>query len=73
MKIVYDQETEFGEFYRFAPLTICPIEQAAIRPEMMSAEEKEWLNDYHQFVYDTLSPYLDVEEKDWLLTATQKI
>lgn len=73
MRIVYDQETEFGEFYRFAPLTICPIEQAAIRPEMMSAEEKEWLNDYHQFVYDTLSPFLDVEEKEWLLTATQKI
>ena len=63
------RETEFGCFLQFEPLTLCPIDKTPIIMEMMTAEEIAWLNDYHQMVFDRLSPYLDADEKDWLREA----
>jgi Xaa-Pro aminopeptidase len=40
---------------------------------MMTDEEIAWLNDYHQTVYDRLSPYLNEEECDWLREATKAV
>jgi Xaa-Pro aminopeptidase len=40
---------------------------------MMTAEEIKWLNDYHQHVYDALSPYLENEEIEYLKTLTAAI
>lgn len=68
--VVPAAETECGRFLRFEPLTLCPIDTAPIIPELLSAEEKEWLNAYHQTVYERLSPYLDAEEQAWLRRAT---
>ena len=67
--IVPYRETEFGYFLQFEPLTLCPIDKTPIIKEMMAAEEVVWLNDYHQMVFDRLSPYLDVDEKTWLQEA----
>ena len=63
------QETEFGKFLQFESLTLCPIDKSPIVVEMMTQEELEWLNDYHQHVFDTLSPYLNADEKEWLSDA----
>jgi Xaa-Pro aminopeptidase len=63
------QETEFGKFLQFESLTLCPIDKTPIVVEMMTQEELEWLNDYHQHVFDTLSPYLSADEKEWLSDA----
>ena len=63
------QETEFGKFLQFESLTLCPIDKTPIVVEMMTQEELEWLNDYHQHVFDTLSPYLNADEKEWLSDA----
>ena len=71
--IVPSQETEFGKFYRFEPLTLCPIDKKAIVTEMLSEEELTWLNDYHQMVYKRLSPLLDESEQTWLKEATNPI
>ena len=71
--IVPAQETEFGKFYQFEPLTLCPIDKKAIVTEMLSDEELAWFNEYHQMVYDRLCPFLDSEEKEWLKTATNPI
>ena len=60
------KETEFGKFLQFEPLTLCPIDMAPIAVEMMTSEEIAWLNDYHQTVFEKLSPYLNSEETDWL-------
>lgn len=68
--VVPAAETECGRFLRFEPLTLCPIDTTPIIPELLSAEEKEWLNAYHQTVYERLSPYLDAEEQAWLRRAT---
>lgn len=73
MLVVPSQKTEFGTFYKFEPLTLCPIDQEAILPEMLTAEEKTWFNQYHKHVYDTLSPMLTEEEKEWLKAATRPL
>ena len=64
---------EFGEFLQFEPLTLCPIDTTPIRLEMMLPDEIEWLNSYHQRVYDELSPLLDPDDRAWLRTATRPI
>ena len=67
--IVPYKETEFGKFLQFESLTLCPIDKAPILIEMMTQEEIQWLNDYHQRVFDTLSPHLSTEEAAWLREA----
>ena len=64
---------EFGEFLQFEPLTLCPIDTKPIRMDMMAPDEIEWLNHYHQHVYDELAPLLDEEDKEWLREATKPI
>lgn len=68
-----DSETEFGKFYGFETLTLCPIDKELIIVPMLSAREHAWLNKYHQTVYDALSPHLDEEEKAWLKAKTAEI
>ena len=67
--IVPYKETEFGKFLQFESLTLCPIDKAPILIDMLLPEEIDWLNDYHQRVFDTLSPYLSDDETDWLREA----
>lgn len=71
--IVPAQETEFGKFYKFEPLTLCPIDKEAILVDMLSDEELAWLNDYHLLVYNRLSPFLNKEEQKWLEEATHPL
>ncbi len=63
------KETEFGRFLQFEPLTLCPIDKRPIIRELMLQEEIDWLNEYHQTVFDRLSPHLDDEEREWLREA----
>ena len=67
--IVPYMETEFGKFLQFESLTLCPIDKSPIVVEMLTREEIDWLNGYHQHVCDTLSPHLTSEENEWLRTA----
>ena len=71
--IVPYKETEFGKFLQFESLTLCPIDKAPILIEMMTKEEIQWLNDYHQRVFDTLSPHLNPDEIEWLREACEAI
>ena len=67
------KETEFGKFLQFESLTLCPIDKRPIILDMMLPEEIDWLNQYHQRVFDTLSPHLSPEEAAWLHDACKKI
>ena len=71
--VVPYQETEFGTFYTFEPLTLCPIDTRPIVRSMLTAEETEWLNAYHRMVYDRLSPLLDEEHRAWLESKTKQL
>lgn len=69
----HEVTTEFGDFYSFETLTLCPIDTAPIVKEMLTEKEIEWFNNYHKYVYDRLSPLLDAEEKEWLKQKTNAI
>lgn len=57
----------------FEPLTWCPWEREAILPELLTDEERQWLNDYHRQVRETLLPLLDGEAAEWLTEQTMPI
>lgn len=73
MLCVEKGKNEFGEFLGFETITYAPIDLDAIKPSLLTREEKEWLNTYHQNVFDTVSPYLTAEEQEWLKHYTRKI
>ena len=70
MLTVPSRKTDFGEFYKFEQLTLCPINTETILWDMLSPEETNWLKEYHETVYSKLSPLLTDEEKQWLRNAT---
>lgn len=70
MLTVPSRKTDFGEFYKFEQLTLCPINTETILWDMLSSEEISWMNEYHETVYSKLSPLLSDEEKQWLRNAT---
>lgn len=67
------EKNDYGQFLYLEPLTMVPFDREAILPELMTAKELAWLNAYHQKVWETLSPYLDEEELEWLREMTAKI
>ena len=71
--VIQAQETECGRFLKFEPLTVCPIDKRPIMIEMLTDDEREWLNQYHEMCYERLSPYLAENEKLWLRNATLPI
>ena len=66
-------EGMFGRYLKFETITLCPICKKGIRRELLTKEEIDWLNAYHQKVYDTLAPELNDEEKAWLRGACEAI
>lgn len=73
MLIVKSKSTEFGEFYKFDQLTLCPISKQTIIKEMLTKEEIQWLNNYHKLVFEKISPFLEGEELSWLKDATSEL
>lgn len=68
-----DREGMFGDYLRFETITLCPICKKGIIKELLTEEEITWLNEYHQTVYEKLSPDLKDEEIVWLREATSSI
>lgn len=69
-----DEKTQYGgQFMKFETLTVCPIDLEAIDANLLTAEEKAWLNNYHRSVFQKLSPYLEGEDLEYLKTATREI
>lgn len=66
-------ENEYGQFMCFEPLTCAPIDLDAVIPEQMTAKQREYLNNYHAFVYEKLAPLMDEAERAWLKDATRAI
>ncbi len=70
---VEDKKTPYGQFYRFDVLTAAPIDLDAVEGSMLTQYEKETLNAYHRWVYETLRPYLTNEESEWLKVETREL
>ncbi|SIO96342.1 aminopeptidase P family protein [Vibrio spartinae] len=67
--------TTAGDFNMlgFESLTRCPIDQRAIDRSLLNDAEIQWLNTYHQKVWDEVSPLVSGTVKAWLKQATQPI
>lgn len=73
MLITHYCQGEYGEFLQLEPLTLCPIDTAPINLHEMQQDEIDYLNWYHQHVYDTLSPHLTPDEAAWLKEACKPL
>ncbi|HET9570562.1 MAG TPA: aminopeptidase P family protein [Bacteroidales bacterium] len=73
MLVREENTSEFGSYCCFETLTLFPFDHKSIDVTLLSFEEKEWLNTYHQKVYQSLSPNLTKEEAAWLKTKTRII
>lgn len=65
--------TPDGDFLRFKPLTLVPIDLEAIDTKYMSSEDIEYLNEYHKLVRGKISPFLNKSEQKWLENATKYV
>ncbi|MDE1211213.1 aminopeptidase P family protein [Vibrio aestuarianus] len=74
LELVVEMETK-GDFsvLGFESLTRCPIDKRAINVDMLTRPELAWLNDYHQKVWQQVSPLVEGETKEWLRQATSAI
>lgn len=70
MLVIPAFENEGNEYLQLEPLTLCPIDTTPIDFSMLTNDELQWLNEYHQLVYDQLSPLLTSDECQWLRKAT---
>ena len=68
-----DEENEFGQFLRFATVSLCYIDKNLIDRSLLEPNEIIWVNDYHMEVFERLSPYLTEDEKEWLREKTSSI
>ncbi len=62
-------DSPYQDFLMFSPLTLVPIDKNAINKYLLSEEEIKWLDDYHQKVFEKISPFLNSAEKEWLSEA----
>ena len=63
-------ENEFGRWLAFEPLTLCHFDTDALVLPLLDRSEIEWLNDYHERVWQALAPRLPQEVADWLREKT---
>ncbi len=63
---IEDQQTDYGQFLKFETMTMFPISHDLIEQSMLNTSEINWLNAYHQKVYDELSPFVHEAEEVWL-------
>ena len=66
-------KNDFGDWLEFETLTCCHIDTAAVLADLLSADEKAWLNAYNERVFRTLSPQLSPEISMWLRNKTLPI
>lgn len=64
---------EIEGFLKFETLTMVPFDRDAIIPGLLTPKQRKVLNDYHKKVYQTISPYLAPQEREWLAKATAEI
>ena len=66
-------KNQYGQFLGFEPITCCPIDLTPVRPELLDADEKEWLNAFHRMVREKLTPHLSAAEAAWLAEKTKPL
>ncbi len=68
-----DIKTQYGQFMSFETVTMAPIDLEPVDFSLMTAEEINWLNAYHQEVYEKISPLVEPEAAAWLKEVTRPV
>jgi Xaa-Pro aminopeptidase len=67
------ETTDFGTFYDFETLTVCPFDRNVIEVSLLTQPEKDWLNNYHDWCREKLENDLQGEIKNWFLEQVKPI
>ena len=68
--LVVVRDSATAGMLEFETLTLAPIDRRLVDTSLMSAAELDWLNDYHETVWQTLSPLMSESDALWLREAT---
>jgi Xaa-Pro aminopeptidase len=61
------------DMLEFETLTLAPIDRAMIDVDLLTDQERGWLNAYHANVYDQLQSLISDDAKQWMLSACAPI
>lgn len=61
--VVFDDENMGDRFLRFDVMSYVPLDLTPLKIDLLSAEEIEWLNDYHTNCYEVLLPFMQSAEE----------
>jgi len=61
------------KYLGFEKLTMIPICKALINTSMLTEQEREWVDGYHQIVWEKISPLVSSEAREWLKEATSPL
>lgn len=69
------EEIEGGEraMLGFECLTFAPLARDLIKTDILTPQERDWVDDYHQRVLAEISPQVDGEVAKWLKAACQPL
>lgn len=65
--------SSFDDFLKFETISYCPIDTNLINKELLSLEERNWVNKYHKETYEKLEPLAADGLKKWLKIKTKSI
>ncbi len=68
-----DIKNEYGQFMSFETLTCAPIDLDGVDVSIINNEQKKTLNNYHNWVFEKLSPYFEGEDLEKLKHYTRKL
>lgn len=60
-------------YLTFENITMVPIQKKLIDVSLMDKEEIEWINSFHEEVWQKVSPLLEGEAKEWLRRETSPL
>ena len=66
-------KNDFGDWLEFETLTCCHIDTDAVLTDLLSSDERAWLNTYNERVYRKLSPSLPSDVAAWLRAKTMPV
>ncbi len=67
------KKTNSGTFYEFETLTVCPFDRNVLDLELLTPQEKEWLNNYHSWCREKLENDLEGEVREWFIEQVKPV
>ncbi len=71
--LVLCKKSDFDGFLCFEPLTCVPFDRDGIDKKYLTEPQISYFNEYQHWVCETLSPYLNDEDREWLREITKPI